>query len=78
MKVIIDNGPVKNSSTPSEIPVTKQTQGTGIKILTPKRILQRLATALAQAKAGCTSKNILKFVISYNLCITQKKLLNSI
>ena len=31
---------------------TKLTKGTGLKILTPKQMLQRLLIALAQVKAG--------------------------
>ena len=31
---------------------TKAIKGTGLKILTPKQIFQRLPIALAQAKAG--------------------------
>ena len=31
---------------------TKATKGTGLKILTPKQMLQRLPIALAQVKAG--------------------------
>ena len=31
---------------------TKATKGTGIKILTPKQMLQRLLIGLAQVKAG--------------------------
>ena len=34
--------------------------GKGLKILTPKQMLQRLQIALAQIKAGNTSKNLLK------------------
>ena len=34
-------------------------QGTGLKILTPKQILQRLPMALAQIKAGNNSKSLL-------------------
>ena len=34
----------------------KSTAGTGLKILTPKQMLQRLAIALAQAKAGNIQK----------------------
>ena len=37
----------------------KQKRGTGIKILTPKQMLQRLPTALAQIKAGNNSENLL-------------------
>ena len=34
-------------------------KGTGLKILTPKQMLQRLPIALAQLKAGNTSDNLL-------------------
>ena len=34
-------------------------QGTGLKILTPKQMLQRLPIALAQIKAGNNSKSLL-------------------
>ena len=37
----------------------KATKGTGLKILTPKQMLQRLPIALAQVKAGNTSENLL-------------------
>ena len=33
-------------------------QGTGLKILTPKQMLQRLPIALAQVKAGNNSENL--------------------
>ena len=36
-----------------------ETKGTGIKILTPKQMLQRLPIALAQVKAGNNSENLL-------------------
>ena len=35
------------------------TKGTGLKILTPKQMLQRLPIALAQVKAGNNSQNLL-------------------
>ena len=35
----------------------KTKQGTGLKILTPTQMLQRLPTALAQVKAGNNSGN---------------------
>ena len=35
-------------------------QVTGLKILTPRRMLQRLAVALAQVKAGNNSEHLLK------------------
>ena len=36
-----------------------ETKGTGLKILTPKQLFQRLPTAFAQVKAGNNSKNLL-------------------
>ena len=36
----------------------KATKGTGLKILTPKQMLQRLPIALAQVKAGNNSENL--------------------
>ena len=38
---------------------TKVTKRTGLKILTPKQMLQRLPIALAQAKAGNNSEKLL-------------------
>ena len=38
---------------------TKATKGTGIKILTPKQMLQRLPIALAQVKASNNSESLL-------------------
>ena len=37
----------------------KSTTGTGLKILTPKQLLQRLAITLAQVKAGNISESLL-------------------
>ena len=37
----------------------KATKGTGLKILTPKQMLQRLPIALAQVKAGNNSESLL-------------------
>ena len=36
-----------------------ETKGAGLKILTPKQMLQRLLIALAQVKAGSNSENLL-------------------
>ena len=36
-----------------------KTEGKGLKILTPKQMLQRLPIALAQVKAGNNSENLL-------------------
>ena len=60
MKVIANDGLREKSSTPSKIPKKnkKQTQGTGIEILTAKRMLERLSIALAQVKAGNTCGNL--------------------
>ena len=38
----------------------KATKGTGLKILTPKQMLQRLPIALAQVKAGNNSEKVNK------------------
>ena len=44
-------------------------------MLSPKQILQRLPTALAQVKAGNTSENLLnKIVKTFILCIENKLL----
>ena len=52
-------------------------EGTGIRILTPKQILQRSPIAFAQVKAGNNSENLLneirQIVYSLILCINQKK-----
>ena len=47
----------------------KATKGTGLKILTPKQMLQRLPIALAQVKAGNNSESLLNEVrqIVYSL-----------
>ena len=37
----------------------KSTKGTGLKILTPKQILQQLPIALALVKAGSNSESLL-------------------
>ena len=45
------------------------TEGKGLKILTPKQMLQRLPIALAQVKAGNNSENLLNEIrqIVYSL-----------
>ena len=37
----------------------KETKGKGLKVLTPKQMLQRFPIVLAQVKAGNTSENLL-------------------
>ena len=46
-----------------------KTEGTGLKILTPKQMLQRLPIALAQVKAGNNSESLLNEIrqILYSL-----------
>ena len=46
-----------------------ETKGTGLKILTPKQMLQRLPIALAEVKAGNNSKSLLNKIrqIVYSL-----------
>ena len=51
---------------------TKATTGTGLKILTPKQLLQRLPIPLAQVRVGNNSESLLN-EIRYTLCINQKK-----
>ena len=48
---------------------TKATKGAGLRILTPKQILQRLQVALAQVKAGSNSESLLNEIrqIVYSL-----------
>ena len=59
------------------------TKGTGLKILRPKEMFQRLPIALAQVKAGNDSKNLLNKIrqIVYSLYQSKqitKKVYNSI
>ena len=60
-----------------------KTEGTGLKILTPKQMLQRLPIALAQVKAGNNSESLLnkirQIVYSlYQLKQITKKVCNNI
>ena len=61
----------------------KTTKGTGLKILTPKQMLQRLPTALAQVKASNNSQSLLNEIrqIVYSLYQSKqitKKVYNNI
>ena len=61
----------------------KATNGTGLRILTPKQMLQRLPIALAQVKAGNNSVSLLNEIrqIVYSLYQSKqitKKVYNSI
>ena len=60
-----------------------ETKGTGLKILTPKQMLQRLPIALAQVKAGNNSESFLNEIrqIVYSLYQSKqitKKVYNNI
>ena len=60
-----------------------KTEGTGLKILTPKQMLQRLPIALAQVKAGNNSESLLNEIrqIVYSLYQSKqitKKLYNNL
>ena len=61
----------------------KTKQGTGLKILTPKQVLQRLPIALSQVKAANNSKSLLNEIrkIPYSLYQSKeitRKIYNSI
>ena len=53
-----------------------ETKGRWLKILTPKKMLQRLPTALAQVKAGNNSENLINEIrqIIYSLYQSKKLL----
>ena len=60
-----------------------ETKGTGLKILTPKQLLQRSPVALAQVKAGNNSENLINEIrqIVYSLYESKeitKKVYNNI
>ena len=60
-----------------------ETKGKGLKILTPKQMLQRLPIALAQVKAGNNSESLLNEIrqIAYSLYQSKqitKKVYNNI
>ena len=56
---IMDNNACKNIISPSKISFRKQAQWTKIKILTPKKMLERLLITLAQVKTGIEPANLL-------------------
>ena len=61
----------------------RATEGKGLKMLTPKQMIQRLPIALAQVKAGNNSENLLNEIrqIVYSLCQSKeitKKVYNNI
>ena len=51
----------------------KSTTGTGLKILTPKQMLQRLSIALAQVKAGNNSESLLNYIRQIVCSLYQSK-----
>ena len=63
--------------------LTREQEGTGLKILTPNQMLKRLPIALAQIKAGNNSESLLNEIrqIVYSLCRSKeitKKVCNNI
>ena len=50
-----------------------KTKGKGLKILTPKQMLQRLPIALAQAKAGNNSESLLNEIRQIIFSLYQSK-----
>ena len=50
-----------------------ETKGTGLKILTPKQMLQRLPIALAQVKAGNNSQKLLNEIRQVIYSLYQSK-----
>ena len=53
--------------------IDESKQGTGLKILTPKQLLQRLAIALAQIKAGNNSESLLNEITQIIYSLYQSK-----
>ena len=51
----------------------KSTKGTGLKILTPKQMLQRLQIDLAQVKAGNNSESLLNEIMQIVYSLYQSK-----
>ena len=50
-----------------------ETKGTGLEILTPKQMLQRLPIALAQVKAGSNSESLLNEIRQVVYSLYQRK-----
>ena len=50
-----------------------ETKGTGLKILTPKQMLQRLPIALSQVKAGNDSESLLNEITQIIYSLYQSK-----
>ena len=57
MDLLNDNPKIRSEATYKS--KQNKTEGTGLKILTPKQMLQRLPMALAQVKAGNNSESLL-------------------
>ena len=51
----------------------KETKGEGIRMLTPKQMLQRWPVALAQIKAGNTSENLLNEIRQIIFFVSSKR-----
>ena len=68
-KSLYEGGELVINAFKSALFQVKSTTGEGLKILTPKQLLQRLPIALAQVKAGNNSENLLNEIrkIVYSL-----------
>ena len=78
-----NNASNNSFSNDSDVPLFTPKKGTGLEILTPKKILQRLPIAVAQIKVGNNSENLLNEIrqIVYSLYQsneTTKKVYNNI
>ena len=60
----------------SGIFLIKTTKGKGLKILTPKQMIERLPIALAQVKAGNTSETLLNKIRQITYYLYQAKDIN--
>ena len=57
-------------------PKTKANTGKGLKILTPKQMLQRLLIALTQVKAGNISQNLINEIRQIIYSLYQSKVIS--
>ena len=63
----------KNCTVEKLLDFNKQQKDKGLKILTPKQMLQRLPIALAQVKTGKTSENLINKIRQIIYSLYQEK-----
>ena len=70
-----DNAKIRSEAIHKTKQDETEQRGAGLKILTPKQMLQRLLIALAQVKAGNNSNSLLNEIKQklFILCINQNK-----